>query len=123
MGGASALQLDAVVRDLLVRFIINSPPSDLASIERIGFLVEQAHWYFLDFYLEDASLDLPKLSLKSFAAEAYKRHPSLFAPFCDGNSLQSFSDEFSRFLKYKISIPVVGAIMMDDKRKNVAGRL
>ena len=40
---------DEVLEDLSCRFIVNLPANELASIERIGFQVEQAHWFYLDF--------------------------------------------------------------------------
>lgn len=47
--------LDLVLDDLQTRFIINIPAEELASIERICFQIEQAHWFYEDFVREENS--------------------------------------------------------------------
>lgn len=49
------------------RFVINVPQEELGSYERILFMIEQAHWFYLDAYRgQDPSL--PKYTMKEFAA-------------------------------------------------------
>ena len=38
----------SVFDDLSSRFILNCPPEELGSFERIMFLIEQAHWFYED---------------------------------------------------------------------------
>ena len=103
--------------DLIVRFIINSPIEELSSIERLGFLVEQAFWYYDDFYYDQNQQKLPRYSsLKAFAIALYQHCPEIF-PFPKASS--SFEQEFSKFLKYKSSIPVVGAVLLDEAKEQV----
>lgn len=52
---------------LYSRFIINVPEAELASVERICFQVEQAHWFYEDF-IREIKPDLPSFQLKTFSA-------------------------------------------------------
>lgn len=96
-----------VLSDLSSRFLINLPPSELASIERICFAIEQAHWFYEDFYRE---LDptLPTYKLRPFTAMLFQTCPLL----------QDWSDEHERafedFMAYKIRVPVCGAILINE---------
>ena len=109
--------LEQLFDDLIVRFIINSPDDELSSMERLGFLIEQAFWYYDDFHYDQNPKELPKYpSLKSFAFAFYKHCPHIF-PFSPADS--TFEEEFGKFLKYKSSIPVIGAVMLDESGKEV----
>jgi hypothetical protein len=50
------------------RFIINVPEEELASVERICFQIEQAHWFYEDFVREQ-NPSLPSFNLKNFSAK------------------------------------------------------
>jgi 8-oxo-dGTP pyrophosphatase MutT (NUDIX family) len=112
-----AKSLEQLFDDLLVRFIINSQIEEIASIERLGFLIEQAYWFYDDFYYDQNPNDLPKFSnLKAFAVALHAHCPQIF-PFPPTG--YTFEQEFGKFLKYKSSIPVIGAVMLDSSRENV----
>lgn len=73
---------------LYSRFIINVPEAELASVERICFQVEQAHWFYEDF-IREIKPDLPSFQLKTFSArnilfiihiEKKKNHCNLLYP-------------------------------------------
>ena len=51
-----------------------------------------------------------------FAQAFYKHCPTIY-PFSPTES--SFESEFAKFLKYKSSIPFIGAVMLDDSGENV----
>ena len=51
--------------DLVARFIVNLPDEELKTFQRIGFHLEQAHWYYIDF-LRERNPMLPELSWKRF---------------------------------------------------------
>jgi hypothetical protein len=53
------------LRSLTSRFVLNCPPEEYSSFDRIGFQVELAHWFYLDFYREEDP-SLPNLHLKEF---------------------------------------------------------
>ncbi|CAI2167837.1 9478_t:CDS:2 [Funneliformis geosporum] len=74
-----------ILDDLSSRFIINVPEEELASVERICFQIEQAHWFYEDFHC-------PLLHQWSHEHE------------------KAFAD----FMQYKIRVPVCGAIMLNE---------
>ncbi|KAG7128230.1 mRNA decapping complex subunit 2 like protein [Verticillium longisporum] len=47
---AYKMQLEDWLDDLCVRFIINLPEEDLSSVARICFQIEEAQWFYEDFY-------------------------------------------------------------------------
>ncbi|KDQ12909.1 hypothetical protein BOTBODRAFT_112139 [Botryobasidium botryosum FD-172 SS1] len=98
---------EEVLEDLSSRFILNLPDEELASVERICFQVEQAHWFYEDFIREE-NPTFPSLPLKRFSAMLFHACPLL----------QQWSNEhekaFEDFLRYKTRVPVCGAIMLND---------
>jgi hypothetical protein len=94
------------------RFIINVPDEELASVERIFFQIEQAHWFYEDFIREQNS-SLPSFSLKNFSAKFFHHCPLL----------HEWSDEhetaFVNFMEYKIRVPVCGAIILNEAMDKV----
>ncbi|KAI5124704.1 hypothetical protein M0805_004310 [Coniferiporia weirii] len=100
--------LDDVLEELSTRFIMNLPEQELASVERICFQVEQAHWYYEDF-MREANTKLPTLSLKKFSSMFFNSCPLLRRWSSDHERL------FDTFMHYKVRVPVCGAIMLNDK--------
>ncbi|KAF8931416.1 mRNA-decapping enzyme subunit 2 [Dissophora ornata] len=96
-----------VLDDLSSRFIINVPDEELASVERICFQIEQAHWFYEDFIREQNS-SLPSFNLKNFSAKFFQHCPLL----------HEWSNEhetaFANFMEYKIRVPVCGAIILNE---------
>lgn len=56
--------LQPAMEDLACRFLINMPSEELASADRIGFLLEEAHWFYMDMYQEQQNL--PRLTFTAF---------------------------------------------------------
>ncbi|KAK3821477.1 MAG: Dcp2, box A domain-containing protein [Benniella sp.] len=96
-----------VLDDLSSRFIINVPDEELASVERICFQIEQAHWYYEDFVREQ-NPSLPSFNLKNFSAKFFQHCPLL----------HEWSNEhetaFANFMEYKVRVPVCGAIILNE---------
>ncbi|KAL1741869.1 Dcp2, box A domain-containing protein [Schizophyllum fasciatum] len=94
-----------VIEDLS-RFILNLPPDELESLERVSFQVEQAHWYYEDF-IREQNPSLPSLHLKKFSHMLFHE--------CE--ALQQWSGQheeaYKMFLAYKTQVPVCGAIMLN----------
>ncbi|KNE62536.1 hypothetical protein AMAG_07747 [Allomyces macrogynus ATCC 38327] len=132
----SNLSLSEVLDDLGSRFIINVPDEELASIERICFQIEQAHWYYEDFVREE-NPRLPSFSLKSFCQQyTYCPRPALAWLSCSastGLTNPAFAESplfkhcpllhewaevhekaFDDFMKYKFRVPVCGAIVINE---------
>jgi hypothetical protein len=68
---------DALLADLCSRFILHCPEEELASIERLLFLVEPAHWFYEDFCRTGEGKKLSSFSLRDFAELMFSQHPSL----------------------------------------------
>ncbi|KAG0219083.1 mRNA-decapping enzyme subunit 2 [Mortierella sp. NVP41] len=96
-----------VLDDLSSRFIINVPDEELASVERICFQIEQAHWFYEDF-IREQNPALPSFNLKSFSAKFFQHCPLLH------EWANEHETAFANFMEYKIRVPVCGAIILND---------
>jgi hypothetical protein len=54
------------------RFILNIPEEEFKSSDRLFFQIEQAHWFYLDFYRE-RNPQLPNLTLQKFGEKSMRR--------------------------------------------------
>ncbi|EKM83889.1 hypothetical protein AGABI1DRAFT_66937 [Agaricus bisporus var. burnettii JB137-S8] len=97
---------EEVLEDLSSRFILNLPDEELASLERICFQVEQAHWFYEDFIREQNPV-FPSLPLKKFSAMLFHACPLLHQWSND------HENAFNLFMQYKTRVPVCGAIMLN----------
>nr|VWO96729.1 MutT/nudix family protein [Ganoderma boninense] len=104
----SNLSRDEVLEDLSSRFILNLPEEELASVERVCFQVEQAHWYYEDFIREQNPSKFPSFSLKTFSEALFRACPLLT------HWAEDHDRTFDHFMKYKTRVPVCGAIMLND---------
>ncbi|KOS13012.1 decapping enzyme [Malassezia pachydermatis] len=103
------------LENLACRFIVNLPANELTSIERIGFQVEQAHWFYLDF-LCPQNPQLPQRSLRKFTEELL-HVASLAVPLIQlytSSGPSSLSKAYSQFMEYKTRVPVCGAILLSE---------
>ncbi|KAI8842297.1 Dcp2, box A domain-containing protein, partial [Chytriomyces cf. hyalinus JEL632] len=101
------MAFQAVLEDLQSRFIINVPMDELATVERICFQIEQAHWFYEDF-VREANPRLPSLSLKNFSSHFFAQCPLLVHWASD------HEQAFSTFMEYKVRVPVCGAIILNE---------
>ena len=100
------LSLDEALEDVEVRFLYNLPTSELMKSERLFFQIEQAHWFYEDFYSDKYS-HLPHYGLKQFAESIFK-HCQLLEKLQD-----QFQILFDDFCDYRIQIPVYGCILLN----------
>ncbi|KAI0461438.1 hypothetical protein LJB42_001107 [Komagataella kurtzmanii] len=96
---------DKVLEDLLVRFVVNCPPEDLSSIERVFFQIEEAQWFYTDF-VRQLNPQLKNLSMKTFSQKIIEKCPLIWRW---GNP----EDALVRFGKYKSTIPVRGCALFN----------
>ncbi|KAK9829260.1 hypothetical protein WJX72_004839 [[Myrmecia] bisecta] len=103
---AKRLPDQEILEDLCSRFILNGAQEDLESFERLMFTIEQAHWFYEDFFREK-DLTLKSLSLKDFTALIFTQCPGLqpYARFAE--------DIYKRFTAYKQKVAVLGAIILN----------
>lgn len=93
------MNLEDILDDLSVRFLLALQYHDWEFSERLYFILEEAYWFFLDFYQrKNRSLYLP------------------FRDFCERilvhNSLPFDEAEYRAFKVYKRRVPVYGGILL-----------
>jgi mRNA-decapping enzyme subunit 2 len=101
--------LATVFSDLDSRFLVNLPDEELSSFERIMFQLQQAHWFYLDWY-SDRFQSLPKLSYKAFCTMYFKHIPSFRA------HLSKFEQVYNSFNLYLNAVPVCGCILINPEK-------
>ncbi|KAF3327271.1 mRNA-decapping enzyme subunit 2 [Carex littledalei] len=104
---SKGLPSQELLDDLCSRFLLNVPKEDLESFERILFLMEQAHWFYEDNSVEQ-NPSLRSLSFKEFTVLMFNNCAQL-RPY-----IRYLDDIHREFTDYKFSIPVSGAIILDD---------
>eukprot|EP00045_Choanoeca_perplexa_P006710 m.57810 g.57810 ORF g.57810 m.57810 type:complete len:284 (-) comp13750_c0_seq2:44-895(-) len=103
---------DDVWEDIYVRFFLNSRLDQREDVVRLGFLIEDAFWYYCD-VIRDENQKLPNLKLKPFFELVFERWELL-------HKLRDQVDEaYSQFHEYKISIPTAGCILLDPTHQKV----
>jgi mRNA-decapping enzyme subunit 2 len=94
--------------DVHTRFLLNLPPEELASTNRIFFQLEQAWWFYDDFHCDHSDIPLPRFKgVRAFALVMFKLSP-LLKPMLD--QFDTLWDEFS---KYKRNISTYGTILLN----------
>eukprot|EP00041_Stephanoeca_diplocostata_P026072 m.695214 g.695214 ORF g.695214 m.695214 type:complete len:345 (-) comp22887_c0_seq2:1930-2964(-) len=98
--------LQDILNDLCTRFLINIPEEHLQDGIRIFFVIEQAHWFYDDYFrTQDPSL--PQLNFPAFAQTILSHWP----PF---HHLVSKTGEiYTAWKKYKQGVPVCGALILN----------
>ncbi len=74
---------------------------------RLGFQLEQAYWFYEDFYRSAAPHSLPKVKLKAFCRLLLPRCPVEWPRDWDVDSL------VDSFQEYKAQVPTCGAIILN----------
>ncbi|OLL23145.1 mRNA decapping complex subunit 2 [Neolecta irregularis DAH-3] len=108
----SGLSPPEILDDICCRFIVNLPPAELRSPERICFQIEQAHWFYEDF-VRDSLPALPAYTLRAFARLLFSHCKSL------GHWEDRFDRAFATFIDYKVKVPVRGAILLNPQLDSV----
>lgn len=95
------------------RFLINLPAEELSTRTRLGFQLEQAFWFYEDFYRSAAPGRLPKLTLKTFSHRLLHHRPTEL-PFHPPPSDVEIDALLDEFYQYKSHVPTCGAIILDE---------
>jgi mRNA-decapping enzyme subunit 2 len=100
------MTLAAAMAEIEARFLLNLPEEELASVERLFFQLEQAHWYYEDF-LADAHPDaLPHYGLEGFTAALFTHSD------CLRHLQEAHADLIKAFNSYKYAVPVYGCVLL-----------
>ncbi|KAI9291324.1 DCP2-domain-containing protein [Neoconidiobolus thromboides FSU 785] len=95
-----------ILDDLSCRFIINIPAEESLTVERLGFQIEEAHWFYEDF-IRELNPSLPNFTLKNFSNKLFTHCP-LLKKWSSGHD-----QHYGNFLDYKLTVPVCGAIVLN----------
>lgn len=108
----SKKSLDEIMEELVVKFILNCPEEEHENFDRLFFQIEEAFWFYLDFYREQ-NTSLPKFNLHQFADKVFVACPFL-QPF-----QKSVDEHIQSFITYKTSVPVCGIVLIDETLENI----
>lgn len=96
------------IEELSSRFIIPLPPLFFTTVELLYFKLEEAHWFYLDFYHTH-----PKS--KSTSTSSYKKFG--LRPFSqlilESNNIYFDENDYQNFLRYKKNLPVYGSLLIN----------
>ena len=104
---AREVSLESCLEDVETRFLYNLPESELNKSERLFFQIEQAWWFYEDFYADKFDNIRHFKDLKSFA-KAIFGHCQLLSRIH-----HKFDEMFEDFGAYKSEIPVCGCILLN----------
>ncbi|XP_075595307.1 m7GpppN-mRNA hydrolase-like [Balearica regulorum gibbericeps] len=94
------------------RFILHIPSEERDNTIRVCFQIEFAHWFYLDFYVQNTP-GLPQCGIRDFAKAVFSHCPFLLP---QDEDVQKVLDEWK---EYKMGVPTYGAIILDDTLENV----
>lgn len=86
-----------VLDSVSVRFLIDLDPFDLKNSERLLFILEEAHWFVIDYY------NVKKISLGEFIS----------IMMAHNNIKLNVAKALQQFIKYRQSIKVYGAVLFN----------
>ncbi|KFQ31569.1 m7GpppN-mRNA hydrolase, partial [Merops nubicus] len=97
------------------RFILHIPSEERDNAIRVCFQIELAHWFYLDFYMQNTP-GLPQCGIRDFAKAdiLFINHCPFLLP--QGEDVQKVLDEWK---EYKMGVPTYGAIILDETLENV----
>ncbi|XP_026996927.1 m7GpppN-mRNA hydrolase [Tachysurus fulvidraco] len=103
---------NGVLDDLCSRFILHIPSEERDNAIRVCFQIELAHWFYLDFYVQNTP-GLPQCGIRDFAKAVFNHCPFLLP---HGEDVQKVLDQWK---EYKMGVPTYGAIILDETLDNV----
>eukprot|EP00939_MAST-03C_sp_MAST-3C-sp1_P003332 g3332.t1 len=106
--------LQNAVDNVMSRFVLSWPEEIPLDSTRLFFQLEQAHWFYEDFFA-DKYEHLPHFhNLKAFCSMVFKK--SMVFP----KSLKSkFVPLYKKFIKYRAAVPSFGAILVNSDRTKI----
>ena len=97
-----------ILDELAARFILPMREEERRDPVRVCFMVEQAHWFYIDFYVTNhPEMKLAQATIKEFAAHIFNHVDFLRK---DANRVEEVIDEWKA---YKQAVPTFGAILLN----------
>uniref|UniRef100_A0A452E8X1 m7GpppN-mRNA hydrolase n=1 Tax=Capra hircus TaxID=9925 RepID=A0A452E8X1_CAPHI len=98
----------------VTRFILHIPSEERDNAIRVCFQIELAHWFYLDFYMQNTP-GLPQCGIRDFA-KADILFITIMTVFHSCEDVEKILDEWK---EYKMGVPTYGAIILDETLENV----
>jgi mRNA-decapping enzyme subunit 2 len=105
--------LEKCLEDVEARFLYNLPEEEFSQADRLFFQIEQAWWFYEDFFA-DKYEHLPRFKKLNRFAEILFAHCPILRPL-----QHKFEDMFNEFGNYKNQIPVCGCILLNSAMTKV----
>lgn len=99
------ITLEEALSEVELRFLLNLPADELSKIDRLLFWIQEAHWFYDDFYCDNYDY-LPRYNFKAFTKEIFNHCP-LFS-----GMKNNVTEILNYYRSYKSKIPVCGAIIL-----------
>ena len=96
-----------ILDELAARFIIPMREEERKDLVRVCFLIEQAHWFYIDFYVNNTEYKLAQGTIKEFAQHIFNHIPFLRK---HANRVEEIVDQWK---EYKLAVPTYGAILLN----------
>nr|CAG4640932.1 EOG090X07NG [Eulimnadia texana] len=96
-----------ILDDLCSRFIVNVPEEERRDPIRLCFQIEQAHWFYIDFYCSGEYPAARSIGFKDFAYNIF-RHLSFLRPH-----LPTLERILEQWKEYKMAVPTYGAVLLN----------
>lgn len=98
-----------VLDDICWRFLYNIPDNERNDLIRTCFQIEQAHWYYVDFFCKDKEFKskCPDLGQRDFMKQVFA-HCSYLCEYAD-----KVDQVLEQWRSYKSNVPTYGAILLD----------
>ena len=96
-----------ILDELSARFIIPMREEERRDLVRVCFMIEQAHWFFIDFYVNNPDYKLVAGTIKEFSVHIF-RHVPFLQPHV--NRVEEIINEWK---EYKQAVPTFGAIILN----------
>ncbi|KAI5180378.1 mRNA-decapping enzyme subunit 2 [Nematocida sp. AWRm80] len=97
------MKMKEVLDDLYGRFLVKFPIRETNNTERLLFQVEEAHWFYEDYYRRRYNLEY--MNLKKFTQVILQHNTNI--------TEEDIDEEFRKFIRYKATVPVFGALILD----------
>ena len=99
-----------ILDELAARFIIPMREEERRDMVRVCFMLEQAHWFYLDFYVTNhPELKLAQCTIKEFALHVFNHVPFLR----DHANTLRVEEVIDEWKAYKLAVPTYGAILLN----------
>jgi len=97
-----------ILDEIAARFIVNLNQEERENFVRICFQIEEAHWFYIDFYVNKQ----PNRKLQSGTMRTFTEHIFRHIPFLQEH-VDQLDDILEEWRSYKLAVPTYGAIILN----------